>query len=75
MTGGPPQAGKLRSISPMMNEIIEADMDKFAFLFFTCAAILTPFPMTIPGRSLSALLALFFGEESCPHGLLLSTGK
>jgi hypothetical protein len=50
------QTGELKHIIAMRQNAEDASMDNLSFLLFISAAIFTPFPMTIPGKSLSALL-------------------
>src|SRR5271157_2448309 len=55
ITGGPPQTGQLTNIIPMRQNTENGSIDKFTFLFFTGAAIVAPFSMTVLGGSLLAL--------------------
>jgi hypothetical protein len=63
MAGGPAQIGEMKNNNPVAQNTEDASMDRSPFLLFFCVAILTPFPMTVPGGSLLALLKLIFGEE------------
>jgi hypothetical protein len=64
MAGGPAQIGEMKNNNPVAQNTEDASMDRSPFLLFFCVAILTPFPMTVPGGSFLVLFMLFSGEKS-----------